>query len=690
MVIKKYLFRILILLFFKGMVFGMDASVAALSPIDKVFLNACKKNTDIGFALEKGAKTQSVDPENGYTGMHYACMNNNLDRIKWFLKYDWNLLNVLSKDGSSPINVAVQYKHAAIAQYLIDTQFIYACKNFSGPFFQTAATNLLRQGANVNAKADDILESSDVMKDFTPLLYACIDGETEKAKFLLSHGADVNQKSAIGLFPLYIIFSSLAGGKNESKRWELTKLLLEHGADLSLIGPGHHSILAAAVRSNSIRCIKLLLSKGIDVNVIDKSGHSALHEALSDDLNDLVPILFNAGVKPIINVEGISLVHVAAIRNNAPILKELIARGLDVNLVDNYGQTPLHYASEQAGVEVIQTLLDAGATINSVDKNGKTPLMLAKNNPFKESLPYLQKESRKLTGAQKNVHVIDQGVSSQKKVTEKAIGEQRGNAPTKKNPKKKKKKKKEPAVLLKKDEASPAESAAILPEIEPEPVVQPEVAPIETEPAPIEQSAGQVEAPQVSKIKKQKKSLMEHVQQKAVDVLITPKTKKSFAEAVGTQQNKEIQKQKEEKIAYGDLEVALPIGQRRLMLTGNQENPLAKITKYSEHVEEKRNDPSDYFHNFSPNVEKELGYLAQRKVLQGATKEDSDKIQYTIPATVSFIGGNNVFPGAFEFVVQNNEMLHRFFKPATKIDKKKMQLMLPASTGNISGAKFPK
>ncbi len=716
--IKKYLFRFLILLSLNcaGLTLGMNTLTAELRPIDKVFLNACKKNTDIRFALKNGANPKSIDPESGYTGLHYACMNDNLDRVKWFLKQDWNLLNIKGKNGSDPIEVASEYGHIAIKQYLIDRQLIYLCQNFSGPFFQSTATNLLLRGGNINAKADDSVEPGKELKDFTPLLYACMDGEVEKVKFLLSHGADVNQKSDIGVFPLYVIFSSMTGGDNESKRFELTKILLAHGADLGLTGPKHHGILSIAVRANSVQCIKLLLDKGIDVNVVDENNHNALYYAVADNLPYLVELLFDVGVKPISDIEGISLVHIAAILNNVLILKELIKRGLDVNLVDNDGQTPLHYAAEQAGVEVIKALLDAGAFINSVDKAGKTPLMLAKKNPHKQSLVYLQKESHKPVSAQKIVQVMDQPALSRKKVTEKVIEEQATKNPKKKKKNRKKKKKKESATFspIKEDEASSQEgllwqnleqeSTAHAEEYKQrlldlqeekrkrigiqESVKQSEIEPIKTELAPIEQSVEQIQTPQLSKIKKPKKSLVERVQEKVVDTLITPKTKKSFADALATQVS---QKQAKKEITDDNLKIAVPVDrQKKLMITSNQENPLAEVIKYSKHVEEKRNDPNDYFHNFSPKVEQELGYLAQQKVLKPATKDDSAKIQYTIPATVSFVDGKNIFPGAFEFVVQNETMLHRFFKPKEKIDKKKMQLMLPASTSNKGEAKLPK
>ena len=631
-------------------------------------------------------------------------------------KKDWNLLNVISKNSADPINVAMEYGHLEIVRYLLNSQFIYLCKNYSGPYFQSTAKQFFQRGASVNAQADEVLEPNDVqgtMQGFTSLLYACIDGEIEKAKFLLSNGADVNQKSVIGIFPLYVIFSSFLGGTNESKRLEFTKLLLDHGADLNLTGPNNHGVLAAAVASNSIRCVKLLLNKGIDVNIVDSQGHNALYEAVLKNLENLVPMLFDAGVKPPVDIEGVSLVHAAAIKNNAPILKELITRGLDVNAVDKDGQTPLHYASERAGVEVIKMLIEAGAIVNAVDKNGKTPVMLAKTNPHTASLVYLQKESRKHISVQKNVAAIHPPVASQKDV--KAAQAQETKNPKKKKQTKKKKKKKELVAPVLNDEAHDkedpwlrivAESEAqtekykkILLDVQDEKrkniqaqteVKQPDIAPLETEPAPAEQLVESVQVPQLPKIKKPKKTLVERVQEKVVDTLITPKTKKSFADVAAAQQEKKTKKA-EKRITDGNLEIAVPIDpQKQLMYAGYQENPLAKITQYSKHVDEKRNDPNDPFHNFSHKVEEELGYLAQQKVIKPATKKDSAKIQYTIPATVSFRGGNNIFPGEFEFIVQGEKMFHRVFIPKQKISKKKKQLMLPAPTGDNGGSELPK
>ena len=57
-------------------------------------------------------------------------------------------------------------------------------------------------------------------------------------------------------------------------------------------------------------------------------------------------------------------------------IKHLIVKGIDVNAVDCYGNTPLHYAARIKNVEIIEMLLEAKAEINKKNKDRLTPLQL--------------------------------------------------------------------------------------------------------------------------------------------------------------------------------------------------------------------------------------------------------------------------------------------------------------------------
>jgi len=123
-----------------------------------------------------------------------------------------------------------------------------------------------------------------------------------------------------------------------------------------------------------------------------------------------------------------------------------------------------------------------------------------------------------------------------------------------------------------------------------------------------------------------------------------------------------------------------------LMLTERQDNPLAHITKYTDHVIEKMCDPHDAYHNFSPQVEQELGCFAHSEVIKKPTKQHTATIKYRIPALINVFGGKPKTSGEFEWVVQDGEIKHRMFKPEKK-EKKEKLLSLPAPSGHGDNSK---
>jgi ankyrin repeat protein len=75
--------------------------------------------------------------------------------------------------------------------------------------------------------------------------------------------------------------------------------------------------------------------------------------------------------------KGRTLLHIACIFNNLPIVEFLIANGADVNSQDDYGRTPIHYSisfnsiNKNAVNEFL--LIDCGADMNIKDNDGYSP-----------------------------------------------------------------------------------------------------------------------------------------------------------------------------------------------------------------------------------------------------------------------------------------------------------------------------
>ena len=71
---------------------------------------------------------------------------------------------------------------------------------------------------------------------------------------------------------------------------------------------------------------------------------------------------------------------------NLPLIKELIAKGEDVNVCDLLHWTPLHAFAGGKNREIVELLLAAGAEVNVTDRRGITPLDQAANEEIEQLL----------------------------------------------------------------------------------------------------------------------------------------------------------------------------------------------------------------------------------------------------------------------------------------------------------------
>lgn len=71
---------------------------------------------------------------------------------------------------------------------------------------------------------------------------------------------------------------------------------------------------------------------------------------------------------------SISSLQYAALVGNVDLMLHLLTQGLDPNVADHCGRTPMHIAANNGHLECIETLLDHGADPNIQDKEGSVPL----------------------------------------------------------------------------------------------------------------------------------------------------------------------------------------------------------------------------------------------------------------------------------------------------------------------------
>jgi ankyrin repeat protein len=130
------------------------------------------------------------------------------------------------------------------------------------------------------------------------------------------------------------------------------------------------------VANDNVAAVKALLASGFDPNTRSPNQQTGLIQATRDGAWQVFDALLAA---PKINVNipnqynETPLMYVALI-GDVPRVKALINKGAQVN---KEGWTPLHYAAVKARAEVAKFLLEKGALPNELTPDGDTALILA-------------------------------------------------------------------------------------------------------------------------------------------------------------------------------------------------------------------------------------------------------------------------------------------------------------------------
>ena len=302
--------------------------------------------------------------------IHRAADNGDLAALNVILDENPKLLNARDEGGRTPLHRAVGKNQMEAVKYL------------------------LARGAQVNVQ--------DRIKD-TPLSYA--SGNTAIARLLLEHGADPNLKNFFGA-PL--------NGAATACRIDLARLLLSYGADVNVTDyemrtPLHcvlyffdpyeepisdearHPYDHSASYDDRIALAKLLIANGADLNARDQWGYSPLFYAVWGPKNDFIEFLLSSGGDlNAVDEHGSTLLHAAAEmgrrvphperaptfcpppeRRRLGVAELLLAKGIDINIRNKDGETPLHTAVADGELKMAEFLIGKGADIDAKDNNGR-------------------------------------------------------------------------------------------------------------------------------------------------------------------------------------------------------------------------------------------------------------------------------------------------------------------------------
>ena len=243
----------------------------------------------------------------------------------------------------------------------------------------------------------------------TPLELACVSGKIEMVSWLIKNGANPDGAPRIhnGLW-------TALGNQNEA----LLRVLLEGGADVNIErGKGDTPFRVVCTRGLPYFA-KILIEAGADYNFKEKSlGKTSLRAAAHFGRTEMVQLLLDLGLDPDVRddwgwtplhvainpetakalIDGGADIHAKAKDGNQAIhsligenmldsVKYLLSLGVDVNTHGKNNITPLHQAVIFNHVDGAKMLLENGANIKAADNNGMTCLHFGRSDAMVEYL----------------------------------------------------------------------------------------------------------------------------------------------------------------------------------------------------------------------------------------------------------------------------------------------------------------
>ena len=261
-------------------------------------------------------------------------------------------VNARSKNAFTPLHSAVLNGRFEVARFLLD------------------------HGANTKLETE---EGATALHIMSPGEYNSEEHRVGIARLLLERGGDVNARSKNGCTPLHLaVFHG---------RLEVTRFLLEHGANAKLEIEGGETVLDIASRSkydseeHRVGMVRLLLEHGGDINARNKNACTPLHSAVLYGRLEVVRVLLDNGANAKLEIEeGATALHIVSPgkydseKHRVGIVRLLLERGGDVNARNKNAFTPLHLAVFHGRLEVVRVLLDNGANAMLETEEGATAL----------------------------------------------------------------------------------------------------------------------------------------------------------------------------------------------------------------------------------------------------------------------------------------------------------------------------
>jgi ankyrin repeat protein len=348
---------------------GADPAAAAPGGGTVLMIAARTGNPEaVRLLLGRGLDVNAREASYGETALMWAAAGNHAEAVRALIERGADI-NARSAELKYPQDRFGLEGVLTILPHGSWTALMYAAREGS----LDATRSLAEAGADLNLTDPD---------GTTALVLAIINGHFDTAALLLDKGADPNIADTAGMAALYAAVDMNTLGEvygrpprpshDKLNALDLIGILLRHGANPNAQlksptlqrahTPGESTLaegstpLMRAAKNGDAPAMRLLVEHGADAAIVQKNHTTAL--------------MLAAGLG---RGQGVFAKDYATDREMLEAVKILVARGVDVNAVNDNGQTPMHFAVRVSD-DIVRYLAANGAALDLKDKQGRTPL----------------------------------------------------------------------------------------------------------------------------------------------------------------------------------------------------------------------------------------------------------------------------------------------------------------------------
>jgi len=374
----------------------------------------------------------------GYTLLHYAILKNDIELMNHLInksiKDDSNNKNNYIK-SHSVFDIAIKIKNKEAISILLDNDHENQLIHIKNRQQESPIITLINMDCySVEEKLDLIEKLISKGVDIntidlygkTAVIYAIEKRLLPVVKLLLDNGAlifknDEHSNYYVSLMNIIDIcqpnvFEYMLNNCNlknymidiieeiiKKDRQDLLKIIIPKYTGNYLTNENNNSILKMAIDSKKISILKYLIENGIDIGNVD---NTTLKKIITLDWFDIVKLLIPKYID--INIQddyGNSPLIYALYCKNERIIKYLINSGADINLLNHRIEIIKPIISDN-NIDLLKFLIDHQLDVNRKDRNDETLLNYAIKSDHHEIINYLIKSNANLSCVKDKVDII--------------------------------------------------------------------------------------------------------------------------------------------------------------------------------------------------------------------------------------------------------------------------------------------